>query len=62
VFSIVLVVVVAFSSCDVRKRSEKKACRQGDVQECLYVAKYYADRSVGIIGFLMSNADTWRVD
>jgi TPR repeat protein len=64
VFGITLVafpialLLFAFSSCEVRKRSEKQACRAGDVAQCLYVGKYYEDKQDGIIGFLMSNADT----
>lgn len=64
IFAITLVafpialIIFAFSSCDVRKRSEKRACREGDVEQCLYVGKYYEDKKDGIIGFLMSNADT----
>jgi TPR repeat protein len=58
-FPVVLVVVV-FSSCDVRKRSAKHACKAGDVQQCLEVAKYYEAKSEGegIINFAMSNPDT----
>ncbi|HET9992314.1 MAG TPA: hypothetical protein VFQ65_27470 [Kofleriaceae bacterium] len=57
VFAIVLV-IFAFSGCEVRKRSEKRACRNGEVEQCLYVAKYYEAKADGIIGFAMSNADT----
>jgi len=64
VFGITLVafpialLIFAFSSCELRKRSERQACRKGDVAQCLYVAKYYEDKQDGIIGFLMSHADT----
>jgi TPR repeat protein len=54
----VVLVIFAFSSCEVRKRSEKRACRNGDVEECLYVGRYYEAKADGIIGFAMSNADT----
>jgi hypothetical protein len=46
--------VFAFSSCNVRHRSEKRACRGGDVKACLYLGTYYEDKAPGIIGFLMS--------
>lgn len=48
----------AFSSCDIRKRSEKRACRAGDAKQCLEVGKYYEDKQEGIIGFLLSHSDT----
>ncbi|MEO9157688.1 MAG: hypothetical protein ABI591_18880 [Kofleriaceae bacterium] len=53
-------VMFAFSSCDVRKRSEKHACKTGDLEQCLSVAKYYDDKQAGkgIISFLMSHSDT----
>jgi TPR repeat protein len=54
----IALVIFASSGCDLRKRSEKQACRNGEVQHCLEVGKYYEDRDDGIIGFLMSNADT----
>jgi|GEM_PF-4831993 len=59
VFPIVLLICV-FSSCDVRKRSAKHACKAGDLQQCLDVAKYYEAKSEGngIINFAMSNSDT----
>lgn len=55
---VVVLVIFAFSSCEVRKRSEKRACRTGDVEACLYVGRYYEAKADGIIGFAMSNADT----
>jgi hypothetical protein len=56
----IVLLVVVFSTCDVRKRSAKHACNAGDVQQCLDVAKYYEDKSEGegIINFAMSNPDT----
>ena len=53
-------VVFAFSSCEIRKRSEKKACKAGDVDKCLEVGKYYEDKSAGggLITFLFSHGDT----
>ncbi len=62
VFPAVLLICV-FSSCDVRKRSAKHACKAGDLQPCLDVAKYYEGKSEGngIINFAMSNSDTATV-
>lgn len=57
VFPIALVIFF-FSGCEVRKRTEKQACKAGDVDQCLYVGKYYEDKQDGLFGFLMSNADT----
>lgn len=59
VFPTVLLVGL-FSSCDVRKRSAKHACKAGDVQQCLDVANYYAAKSEGngIVNFAVSNPDT----
>src|SRR4051812_36860208 len=54
----VALLIFAFSGCDVRLRSEKKACRGGELARCLEVGKFYEDRADGILGFLMSNADT----
>ena len=54
----IALIIFAFSSCNLRKRSEKKACKAGEVQQCLYVGKYYEDKLGGIISFLMSHADT----
>jgi hypothetical protein len=53
----IALLVFAFSSCSLRKRSEKAACRDGDVAQCMYVGKYYEDKQGGIIAFLMSYAD-----
>lgn len=49
--------IFGFSSCNVRKRSEKRACRAGDVKACLELGTYYEDKAPGIIGFLMSYND-----
>lgn len=54
-------IVFAFSSCNVRYRAEKRACRGGDVKACRFLGKYYEDKAPGIIGFLMSyNEDAAR--
>lgn len=55
---VVGLVVFAFSGCELRQRSAKRACRAGDVAQCLHVGKYYEDKAPGIIGFLLSHADT----
>jgi TPR repeat protein len=61
-FTVVLfllgLVVFAFSGCDVRQRSAKKACRGGSSAQCLVVGKYYEARMDGLFGFLMSNYAT----
>jgi hypothetical protein len=64
IIGVPLVLLVAvFSTCDVRQRSAKHACKAGDVQQCLDVAKYYEDKSEGegILNFAMSNPDTATV-
>ena len=61
IIGVPLVLLVAvFSTCDVRKRSAKHACKAGELQQCLDVAKYYEDKSEGegILNFAMSNSDT----
>ncbi len=54
-------IIFAFSGCEIRKRSEKAACRSGNVEKCLQVGKYYDDKQGGLIAFLMSHADTSMV-
>jgi TPR repeat protein len=53
----IALVIFGFSSCSLRKRSEKRACRNGDVQSCLAVGSFYEAKQGGIIAFLMSYAD-----
>jgi TPR repeat protein len=53
----VCLIMFAFSSCSLRKRSEKAACHKGDVNECMYVGKYYEDKLGGRIAIVMSYAD-----
>jgi len=55
---VVVLLIVTFSGFEIRKRSEKQACRNGEVAQCLSVGKYYEDKEDGIIGYAMSNADT----
>src|SRR5450432_3092723 len=54
----IALLIFAFSSCSLRKRSEKRACKAGNVEMCLEVGKFYEDKQGGIIAFLMSHADT----
>jgi len=49
--------IFAFSSCNVRKRSDKRECRAGDAKACLELGAYYEAKAPGIIGFLMSYND-----
>src|SRR5512143_3660886 len=53
----IALIIFAFSGCNVRKRSEKRACKAGKVEQCLYVGKYYEDKGMGLIPFLMSYND-----
>ena len=53
-----VLIIALFSGCDVRKRSEKAACRGGDGAQCLAVGKYYEGKASGIIGFAMSHGAT----
>jgi TPR repeat protein len=57
VFPIALV-VYGFSGCDVRHRSQKSACSDGDAKQCLAVAKLYQDDAIGLLPFLLSNFET----
>jgi len=51
-------IVFAFSGLELRQRGEKRACERGDIDSCVKVARYYEERSPGLIGFLLSNSDT----
>lgn len=51
-------VVFAFSGFEVRQRAAKHACEQGKVDACVQVARYYEERSQGLVAFLLSNSDT----
>jgi TPR repeat protein len=57
VFPIALV-VYGFSGCDMRHRSQKSACTEGDAQQCIAVAKLYQDDAIGLVPFLLSNFET----
>lgn len=61
IIGVPLVILIAmFSRCDVRERAAKHACKVGDVQACLQVAKDYEAKSEGggILNFAMSHSDT----
>jgi TPR repeat protein len=55
---IIVLPIYACSGCDLRKRSEKAACRGGNGDVCLAVGKYYEAKADGILGFAMSNGAT----
>jgi TPR repeat protein len=57
----IALMIVAFSSCDIRKRSEKHACKAGDVEQCLAVGTYYDDKRGGIVAFLASYSNVATV-
>lgn len=57
VFPIALV-VYAVSGCDVRRRSDKHACRHGAAERCVAVGKFYESRTDGLVATLLSNAAT----
>jgi TPR repeat protein len=54
----IVVVIATFSGCDIRKRSEKRACRGGAAEPCLALGRYYEAKTDGILGFAMSNGVT----
>lgn len=55
---ILVLPIYACSGCEIRKRNEKRACREGKVDACLVVARYYEAKADGLFGFLLSNAIT----
>lgn len=54
----IAVVIYAFSSCDVRRRGDKHACRDGSAAPCLAVGQFYEDRTDGLVATMLSNATT----
>jgi uncharacterized protein len=48
-----------FHGCDVRYRSQKAACRAGDVQQCLAVAKIYEEKD-SVFSDVLHYGDTIR--
>jgi TPR repeat protein len=54
----IALLIFMFSGCDLRKRSEKQACRNGAAEQCLGVARFYEQKADGIVGFAMSNGAT----
>jgi len=61
-FSIIVtpiaLVIVAFSGCNLRRRADKSACRNGSADRCLAVGEFYEARAAGFIATLLSNATT----
>ncbi|HUS31161.1 MAG TPA: hypothetical protein VMZ53_21775 [Kofleriaceae bacterium] len=55
---LVVLPVYACSGCDIRKRSEKRACREGNVDACLAVGRYYEGKSDGLFAMVLSNGAT----
>ncbi len=61
VVAVVLVIFGAlFSGCDVRYRSQKAACRGGDVEQCLAVAKIYDDKGDALLADVLHYGDATR--
>ena len=59
VFPIVLV-IAAFSNCDVRRRADKHACADGAAERCVAVGDFYADRIDGLFDQIFDNESTAR--
>ena len=57
VFPIALA-IYALSSCDVRRRGDKHACRDGSAAPCLAVGHFYEERAEGLVATMLSNATT----
>ena len=58
-FPIVLV-IAAFSHCDLRRRADKHACADGVAERCVAVGDFYADRMDGLFGEIFDNGGTAR--
>lgn len=54
----IALVILAFSGCDIRRRADKSACRDGSAERCLEVGHFYEERSSGFVATLLSNATT----
>jgi TPR repeat protein len=50
--------IVGCSGCNLRRRGDKRACRNGNVDKCLALGAYYEGKTDGLLGFLMSNGAT----
>src|ERR1700759_5652572 len=59
VFPIALVIYLG-SSCDVRQRGDKHACRDGSAASCLSVGHFYEDRTDGLVAPTRSTATTGK--
>ncbi len=58
-FPIVLV-ISAFSNCDVRRRGDKHACADGVADRCVAVGDFYSDRVDGLFDQIFDNQSTAR--
>jgi len=54
----IAVLIYAVSSCDLRKRGDKHACRDGSAAPCLAVGHFYEERADGFVATMLSNATT----
>jgi TPR repeat protein len=54
----IALVVYAFSGCDLRRRGDKHACRDGSAEKCLAVGQFYEGRSSGFFSTMLSNPTT----
>ncbi len=58
-FPIVLI-ISAFSNCDVRRRGDKHACADGVAERCVAVGDFYAARIDGLFDQIFDNESTAR--
>ncbi|MBV8760191.1 MAG: hypothetical protein JO257_23060, partial [Deltaproteobacteria bacterium] len=54
----ICLVIAAFSGCDLRRRGDKHACRDGAADKCMAVGTFYEARTDGLIATMLSNAVT----
>jgi len=54
----VALIILAFSSCNLRRRADKKACHNGAAERCLAVGQFYEERASGFVATFLSNATT----
>lgn len=54
----VALITLAFSSCNLRRRADKRACRNGSAERCLAVGQFYEERTSGFFATFLSNATT----
>jgi len=60
VFPVVLVIALVFGNCDVRRRGDKHACRDGAAERCVAVGDFYIERRVGLFNEIFDNEGTAR--